>query len=73
MISMDLSEDQCRLIRRMRTGVTVFSGFETADEQLAMLQLYSAKLVVQFSNRYRRGVMEWRLTPEGERIARALG
>ncbi|KAB1074605.1 hypothetical protein [Methylobacterium planeticum] len=70
---MDLSEDQCRLLRRMRKGVTIFSGFETPDEQLAMLQLYTAKLVVQLSNRYRRGVMEWRLTPEGERIARELG
>ena len=57
----------------MRSGPLVLSGAETADEQLAMLQLYAARLVVQISGRYRReGAMEWHLTPEGARLAREV-
>ena len=69
---MDISEVHLALLLRLQRGPVTFSGVETADEQLGMLQLYTLKLVVQVTNRKKRGAMEWHLTVEGERTLRRL-
>ena len=63
---------QRRLLARLMVRPLTFSGNETDEERLAMLQLYTAKLVMQGGKLYRPGVMEWHLTAEGAEKAKAL-
>ncbi|GEP05189.1 hypothetical protein [Methylobacterium oxalidis] len=69
---MNIDGVQLALLLRLRRGAVTFTGVETADEQLAMLQLYTLKLVVQVTNRKKRGAMEWHLTTEGRQLVREL-
>ena len=70
---MDLSDDQQRLLRRLLTGPVIFSGEETDEERLAMIQLFIAGLVDQRTDLKGARNIEWQVTPRGRHELKRLG
>lgn len=68
---MDLTHEQLALLQRLRWRRLVFSGQETDAQRLAILQLYTARLVDQARNR-KKSAMEWRITGVGRATLRSL-
>lgn len=68
---MDLTHEQLTLLQRLRRRRLVFSGQETDAERLAILQLYTARLVDQARSR-KKSAMEWRITDVGRATLRSL-
>ena len=69
---MDLSDDRQRLLRRLLIGSLVFSGNETDEACLAMLQLFIAGLVESIDPRGSRHI-EWQITSRGRHEIKRLG
>lgn len=62
---------QVSLLARLRWRALVFSGRESDDERLAMLQLYAAGLVSPFAGDREAEILEWRITERGRTARRA--
>lgn len=61
----ELTADQTVLLKRMKRAPVAFSGYESDDLRLAMLQLYLAGLVDQSRNSTNPSVIAWRITRRG--------
>ena len=69
---MDLSDDQQRLLKLLLASSLVFSGDETDEERLAMLQLFIAGLVESIDPRGSRHI-EWQITTRGWNEVKRMG
>jgi hypothetical protein len=65
---MNLSDDQTTLLRILVRRPLAFTGAETNEVRLAMLQLLTAGLVVQKPIRVGSPQIEWRITPRGRDV-----
>lgn len=62
-----MTESQRLLLLNLQKRAVVFSGAETDDERLAMLQLYAKGYVTPLTSRMKRDAMEWRITNAGRK------
>lgn len=69
---MDLSPAQISLLKRLQRGPVTFSGAESDDDRLAMLQLYIAGLVSQASKQATNNPIKWCIAPLGSKTLRSL-
>lgn len=70
LVNVVLTAEQTALLARMKRAPIVFSGFETDEQRLAMLQLYVARLVDQSKNSADTGAIAWKITQRGRVAAR---
>lgn len=71
-MSVELTDEQIALLRRLRKRPVVFTGRESDEERLAMLQLYAARLVIQVTNPGKQNAMEWHITGRGLSLSRSF-
>lgn len=69
LVNADRTPEQVALLNRMRRGALVFSGWESDAQRLAMLQLYTIRLVRPVTNPGK-DAMAWRITGRGRTALR---
>jgi hypothetical protein len=67
----DLTLAQLQLLTRLQRGSLTFTGAETDDERLAMLQLLIAGLVAQDPDQARDAAIKWCITIAGRAAIRS--
>ena len=67
----DLEENHISLLQRMRRRGMTFSGRESDEERLNLLQLYVAGLVTQKTDRHQSICIHWGITVRGRAAVRA--